>query len=340
MPTDPNLSPRQHAVSLDGPTPANANSTAADGPPRDAGHRRDHLLAELASRQHGVVADAQLLALGFSPSLIRHRRDRGWLHRIGPNVHAVGHVGVSRRGRGMAALLQAGNGAGLSYSTAARLWEMVGRASDGPIHISVPDRSRLVAPHGVVMHRPRALPAHDLVDLRGLRVTTPERTLRDLLLSSSVVEITRMLEQMVTTLGRSPDQLHTWGSALHGTRGKSKLLRALDEVAGPAVIRSEFESRFRSLCQAAAIPAAQTNYRVAGWEVDAVWVAEGVAVELDGYRWHGGRWQFHRDRRKGLAISRAGYELIRLSWPQLKHERAHVVEAIRCALARGHRRMT
>jgi very-short-patch-repair endonuclease len=113
------------------------------------------------------------------------------------------------------------------------------------------------------------------------------------------------------------------------------LLRALDEVAGPAVIRSEFESRFRSLCQEAGLPQAQTNYRLGRWELDAVFLEHGVAVELDSWRWHGGRWQFHRDRRKGLDISRAGLELIRLSWPQLKYDRAEVVEAIQYALARG-----
>jgi very-short-patch-repair endonuclease len=61
-------------------------------------------------------------------------------------------------------------------------------------------------------------------------------------------------------------------------------------------------------------------------------------VELDSWRWHGGRWQFHQDRRKGLAISRAGFELIRISWPQLKHDPAMVVEALGYALARGKER--
>ena len=298
----------------------------------------DRALAQLAARQHGAVSRSQLKALGFSESLIERRVSLGRLFRCGPSVYAVGHPGLSRRGRGVAALLHAGPGAALSHETAARVWQLVGRDSSGPIHVSVPSRSTLVAPPGVVIHRPRSLAPTDVVFHRDLWLTTPERALRDLLPGRSVAQVTRMLEQMVTVLNRSPDTLHEWGHGLRNAPGRATLLRALDEVAGPAVIRSEFETRFRSLCQEAGLPSATTNHRIGRWELDAVWLEHGVAVELDSYRWHGGRWQFHRDRRKGLAISRAGFELIRLSWPQLKYDRAEVVEAIRYALQRGQSR--
>ena len=299
----------------------------------------DLAVAGLAGTQRGVCSRKQLVELGLSEDQIRHRLARGSLHRVGPSVYAVGHPGISRSGRGMAALLHTGPTAALSHETGARICEMVSPSTDGPIHVSVPGRPQLVAPAGVVIHRPRVLAPADIEVRRGLRVTTPERIVIDLLPRHSVSEITRMLEQMVTVLDRSPDALHSWGTALPATPGKRKLLRALDEIAGPAVIRSEFERLFRSLCQDAGIPQALTNYRIGKWEVDAVFPDQHVAIELDSYRWHGGRWQFHRDRRKGLAISRAGFELIRLSWPQLKHERAEVAEAIQYALARGVHRL-
>ncbi len=295
---------------------------------------RDVALAEFAAGQWGVVSRDQLYDLGYSEPQVDGRVGRT-LWSINPDAFAVGHPGISRLARGKATLLYTGERSGLSHMSAARVWEMVGRATDGPIHVSLLDRISLTDPPGVNLHRPRSLRLEDLVDHRGLRLTTPERTLADLLAESTVAEITRMLEQMVTHLGRSPDDLHQWGHALKHVTGKWKLVRSLDHVAGPAVIRSEFESLFRSVCQEGGLPVANTNVKIGAWEVDAVFPNERVAIELDSYRWHGGRWQFHRDRRKGLAISRAGYELLRISWPQLKYDRRDVIEAVKYALARG-----
>lgn len=299
---------------------------------------RDHAVAELAFWQRGVVTRDQLEALGFAEGTIDSRVRSGLLHVIVHGVYAIGHRRIGRKGLAMATLLQVSPGAGLSHESAARMWQMVGGASHGPIHVSVLDRREFAVADGVKLHRPRSLSASDVVPLRGLRVTTPERTIIDLLAESSTVELTRMLERMVTRLGRSPDDLHAWARALPKRTGRPKLIEALDWVAGPTVIRSEFESLFRSLCQEAGLPAPRTNYRAAGWELDAAWLDECVAVELDSWTFHGGRWQFHQDRRKGLAISKAGFELIRLSWWQLKHERDEVVEALTYALARGRRR--
>lgn len=290
--------------------------------------------ARLAGEQFGVVSYAQLAAIGFTSDNIAKRCKQGRLHAIGPTVYSVGHLGISRKGRATAALLQVGEDAGLSHITAARFWEMVRRGTGGEIHVSVMNRSRRVPVDGVNIHRPRTLRAHDVIESRGFRVTSPERTLIDLLPKASIAEITRMLEQMVTVLGRSPDDLHTWGHGLRHVEGRKKLLRALDEVAGPVVIRSEFESRFRTLCQNHGLPMPEANHRLGRWEVDGVWRDLGVAVELDSWRWHGGRWQFHVDRKKGLAINRAGFELVRLTWPQVKYEQREVAETLRLTLNR------
>lgn len=296
---------------------------------------RDHRVAGLAFRQRGVVTRAQLVEIGFSLRAIDARVQRGLLHVVAPGIYAVGHARIGRAGQAAAALLQVGPGAALSHQSAARLWGLVGRSNDGPVHVSVTTRRDFDVPRGVVLHRPRTLRSSDLVLERGMRTTTPERTIVDLMATSTVVELTRMLERMVTQLGRDPDQLHVWARGLPARAGRARLFEALDWVAGPAVIRSEFESLFRSLCQEAGLTAPVTNHRIERWETDAVWLRERVAVELDSWAFHGGRWQFHQDRRKGLAISKAGFELIRLTWWQLKHEQAEVVEALSYALARG-----
>ena len=57
---------------------------------------------------------------------------------------------------------------------------------------------------------------------------------------------------------------------------------------------------------------------VAGWEVDFLWRAERLAVEIDGYASHSTPRAFERDHSKALDLQRAGLTLIRLSANQLR----------------------
>lgn len=295
-------------------------------------------IASVARVQYGVVSRTQITMLGLRDSWIHRQLEAGRLHRVSDSVYAVGHLGLSRRGWAAAALLRAGTGSALSHTTAARLWEIVPSATRGPVHVSLASRRGLPPGPGVVIHRPRTLVASDIVNYNGFPVTTPERTLRDQLRTHSGAQITRMLEQMVTKVGRSPDELHAWAADLPPVVGRAKLLSSLEHVMSPTLLRSELEVAFRSLCENADLPLPETNVNVGLWEVDAIWRRLGVAVELDSYRWHGGKWAFYRDRDKGLALSRAGLELLRVTWPQIKHREAEVVETLKVVLHRAERR--
>ena len=70
-------------------------------PPGGEGLRRspDASLAELAARQHGVVAFEQLLALGLTKSGVQRRVEAGRLHRLHRGVYAVGHPRASLDGK-------------------------------------------------------------------------------------------------------------------------------------------------------------------------------------------------------------------------------------------------
>lgn len=58
-------------------------------------------LAEIAARQHGVVALAQLAALGLDREAVRRRVEDGRLHRVHRGVYAVGHSRLTREARWM-----------------------------------------------------------------------------------------------------------------------------------------------------------------------------------------------------------------------------------------------
>jgi Transcriptional regulator, AbiEi antitoxin len=108
-------------------------------------------LADLARRQHGVVARRQLLAIGFSASAIGRRVQMGGLHRVHAGVYAVGHPHVSRDGRWIAAVLACGPGAALGYATAAFEWSMR-RGEPRLIRVVVPHATKRTRA-ALVLHR-------------------------------------------------------------------------------------------------------------------------------------------------------------------------------------------
>src|SRR3954470_21640887 len=97
----------------------------------------DRVIADVARRQHGVVARWQLLDLGIGEYAVRHRLRAGRLHAVFPGVYAVGHRRLTRRGHWMAAALACGPAAVLSHRTAAALHGVLW-PRDGWPHVTVP----------------------------------------------------------------------------------------------------------------------------------------------------------------------------------------------------------
>jgi predicted transcriptional regulator of viral defense system len=109
---------------------------------------------------------------------VRRRVAAGRLHRLHRGVYAVGHRSLSWRGRWLAAVLAAGDGAVLSHTSAVALWEFL-RPIQGPAHVTVDAAVRRKQRSGIVIHRSRALTARDVTRRHGIAVTTPSRTIED-----------------------------------------------------------------------------------------------------------------------------------------------------------------
>ena len=100
-------------------------------------------------------------------------------------------------------------------------------------------------------------------------------------------------------------------------RAGTRALRALLSDNASGFTRSKAERILRGLLRSANLPLPRFNARVAGYEVDAFWPEHRLVIEVDGYAYHGHRAQFERDRRKDLALTAAGFRVIRVSWRQL-----------------------
>ena len=85
--------------------------------------------------------------------------------------------------------------------------------------------------------------------------------------------------------------------------------------------------------RSAGLPRPETNVRVEGHEVDAIWREQRLIVEFDGYATHGTRRSFEEDRRRDQQLVAKGWRVVRITWRQLTDEPIAVVARLAAALA-------
>ncbi|MDX1676021.1 MAG: type IV toxin-antitoxin system AbiEi family antitoxin domain-containing protein, partial [Longimicrobiales bacterium] len=148
----------------------------------NAEKKPDALVAELAGRQHGVVARRQLIAEGVSPKFVDRHIASGRLRPVHRGVYLLGSLRgplEPLRAREMAAVLACGRGAVLSHQSAGWLWGLIRRpGSSEPPEVTIPEAARRQRP-GVRIRR-GDLSSDEIRRLDGLPVTAPGRTIRDL----------------------------------------------------------------------------------------------------------------------------------------------------------------
>lgn len=294
---------------------------------------REGLIPLIAGRQHGVVSRAQLRELGLTDNGIARRVRAGTLHRLHAGVYAVGHTALGERGRWMAAVLAGGPAAALSHASAAALWDL--RAVDPVVvHITVPRTGARSRP-GLRIHRSGTLGGDDVTARHGIPVTTPARTILDIAATIGDRDLQRALDEGAVQRLISVSSLVALARAHPGHPGSATLKQALRTHApGTTLTRSELEERFLALCAAHGLPRPEVNVRVAGLEVDFLFERGRLVVETDGWRFHGHRAAFERDRRRDATLTRAGYRTLRFSHDQLAGEPRAVAATVAAALAR------
>jgi len=296
---------------------------------------RHRLLAELATRQHGVVSARQLRELGYSRDQISYDAVAGRLLRLHRGVYAVGHRDLDWSARCLAAVL-ASAPALASHASAARLWGLL-RYDPQTIDVTVPTGRRRISRARV--HRAR-LVEQDEAERAGVPVTSVARTVLDLGATLPPDRLERVLERAeelrVFDLA-ALDELLVRVTHHHGV---GVLRRALAVHRDhPAFTRSDLERRFLALVGAAGLPRPSMNFNAGGFELDAFWVAERFAVELDVYETHGGRVAFERDRLRQEELKLIGIEMVRITGPRLDREPGQVMTRIEMLLERRRREL-
>jgi very-short-patch-repair endonuclease len=273
----------------------------------------------VAASQDGVIGTAQLLAAGLTEDAIAHGVATGLLTRVHRGAYRFGPV-VGEFWEEWAACLACGPRAVLSHATAPAIYGV--RARPAVVHVTRPSASG--RHRGVLIHRGDV---PDVRIVRGLPVTSPQRTIQDLAASLGLRELARLVEDMevqglIGELAVAPHR--------PGAPKLRALLRGREE---PRLTRSEAERRLLGLVRRARLPAPQANVRLGRYEVDLLWAAERLVVEVDGFTYHGPRPAFERDRRRDAELQVRGYRVLRITWRQLVGEPEAVVALIAAALS-------
>jgi very-short-patch-repair endonuclease len=271
----------------------------------EEGANRDRLIGKIAARQHGVVSTAQLRKAGIARNATTKRIQAGRLHPLHRGVYAVGHNKLTFEGRCIAAVLALGDRAVVSHLSAAAIWGLL-KPHSAPIHVTVPGDGGRKERRGITVHRSHSLTGGVVTRRNGIAVTKPKRTLRDLHRTSPQPVFRRAVRRAL--------DLRLIGSG---------------DLERDDLTRSELERLFLALCRRHRLPMPEVNARAGPYEVDFVWRDRRLIVETDGFRHHGDRSAFERDRARDAHLQSLGFRVLRLTHRRLIEERSAVVAALR-----------
>jgi very-short-patch-repair endonuclease len=299
---------------------------------RDEGGRAraEDVIESLAARQHGVVTRGQLLAAGLAPDVVDRRVKQSRLRAMHRGVYRVGPL-VAPHAQEMAAALACGPDAVIGHWSATVLWGLLSNVAR-PAVPEVIDRRGSHRVPGVRIHRVRTLRSDEITKLEGIPVTTPTRTLFDLATLAGRRDLERAVWEAMAKRLTTPDRIRALVECRRGARGTRRLSTVV-EAGGPGFTRSEAEERFLALVREAQISEPESNVVVNDFEVDFLWRAEGLVVEIDGFAFHSTHRSFESDRRRDAVLASMGVRVVRVTWRQIVAEPIPLVARLAQTLA-------
>ncbi|HET9104167.1 MAG TPA: DUF559 domain-containing protein [Solirubrobacteraceae bacterium] len=296
-------------------------------------------LAALALRQHAVFRPDHLEAIGISRSAAAQRVAAGRLFRVYHAVYSFVPANLlSIEGRYLAAVFACGPSAVLSHRSGAALHGL--RPSrQARIEVTVVGSGTRCHP-GIQVHRSRTLDsARDVVEVRGIPVTSVARTLLDLAEVITPRGVTRALDQAEILRCLDVVAIRDQLKRNHGRHGAPVLAELIQCHHGADTLTaSELEERVLALIRRANLPAPEVNAMIAlpeGEPIygDFVWRAQRLIVETDGRASHGTAQAFEGDRTRDQRALLGGWRVVRFTWRQVVEDPARVAATIAALLS-------
>ncbi|HEV7209308.1 MAG TPA: type IV toxin-antitoxin system AbiEi family antitoxin domain-containing protein [Mycobacteriales bacterium] len=290
-------------------------------------------LANLARRQQGMFVLEDAERCGIEGHEVRRRLRRGLLTEPQPGVFASPLRPFSPEAASRAALLCAGPRAVLSHTSAAALWNL-GVSMPSRPWITLPFGRAFPAVHGVDVVRSRHL---DEFRRRrsGWPVTSPARTWVDC--ARAMDE--RLLEGCLA---------NGMQRGLITPRDVDRVLAVAHHRAGTGLARRiliKFHPEWESLLSAAlgrllegAGIVLQPGYQLILPDgqlvavLDFADVVRRVAVEADGWAYHGSQAQQQRDRERDRMLLRLGWRTVRFTSTDIGEHPGQLIDDLRAVL--------
>ena len=270
-------------------------------------------------RQFGHVTRAQLLEIGVAARTINRWVHSARLVQVHAGVYAVGHQQRGALANAMAAVLACGPRAILSHDSAAALWGV--RTWPSKPEVTAPiDHQR----PGIRTHRSQTLTTNQVRKHHNIRVTSPSRTIQDIQSRLTDAQLIRAVNDL--RLAK-----HMRQTELERLLAASPRAQALiDPQEAPT--RSIKEDEFLAFCNAHGLPRPKVNIILHGHEVDALFEAEKVIVEIDSWTFHNSHKSFESDRDRDADLAQYGYLTVRLTSARMQHTPAHEAERLHTTL--------
>lgn len=288
----------------------------------------EHRIARIAASQDNVISLEQLLEAGLGHDAVVHRVKARTMQRLHRGVFLLGAAPPTPMARARAAVMACGEGAVVSHRSAAEMFGLLPQ-TDREVDVTVVSRNPGFHP-GVRLHRPRALARHHVTSVRGIPVTSVARTIADLAATESPREVEQAYQEALYREIVTPGSV---GAVLEGEprRRGAPVIRAL--IDDPRMTRSDRERALLKLIDAAQLPRPVTNVRLHGYLVDAYWPEQRLVLEFDGWRAHGHRGAFDRDRKRDQVMLANGVRAMRVTDRHLTREPvalgARIAQALR-----------
>jgi very-short-patch-repair endonuclease len=268
-----------------------------------------------------------MVACGCTNRQVEQVLAKGEARRLHLGVYLLGPM-LTHHAQAMAAVLACGPAALVSHRSAAYLNRLLPLpAQPDPIDVTV-TQGRAGRQRGIRVHRTTTLRHHERRDLDGIPITAPLRTVIDLASCCEEAELEAAVAESFARGQVNKGMLLRAVDELPGRRGLTKLRSLLAAERRPSRLRSNPERVLRRLLLAAGVDGFETNVRAGPWEVDFLFRAIGLVVEVDAYATHSSPWAFERDRRKTADLEDRGLAVHRVTDGQLEREPGATVSGI------------
>jgi very-short-patch-repair endonuclease len=227
--------------------------------------------------------------------------------------------------------------ASASHRSAGRLLD-IEMPTVQPVEVTLPRGIRRSLRNVITYER--TLPACDTTTRKGIKVTTPERTLIDV---APMMHADRLDEAIDDALRKGLTSVPRLRRMLerHAARGRDgiTIMRALLMARDPAVraYESRFERRLYIVLRDAGLPLPLCQFEVFDSgrlvaRVDFAYPSKRVAIEADSWRHHSGRRAWERDVARRDRLTLLGWRILHITWNQLDRHPGLVVDKVARAI--------